>query len=79
MLAGAEDPPVLSMRLVASGVAVAPLGGYPVHVARSGALRRIERETIFPLPVPGRELCLHFGDAGAPHRMAMLRWYGGAA
>ena len=79
VLAGADDPAVLSVRVVASGVAVAPLDGYRVHVARGGTLRRIERETIFPLPVPGRELCLHFGDADKPHRMAMLRWYGGAA
>jgi DNA-binding helix-hairpin-helix protein with protein kinase domain len=79
VLAGADDPPVLSVRLVASGVAVAPLGGYLVHVARGGTLRRVERETIFPLPVPGRELCLHFGDVEAPHRMAILRLYGGVA
>lgn len=79
VLAGAEDPPVLLVRLVASGVAIAPLGGYEVHVVLGTELRRLEREMILPLPTPGRELCLHFGPRERPHRMGVLRYYGGAA
>jgi DNA-binding helix-hairpin-helix protein with protein kinase domain len=79
VLPGADDPAVLSVRLVASGVAIAPLGGYEVHVVLGQELRRLEREMILPLPKAGREVCLHFGPRERSHRIGVLRYYGGAA
>lgn len=79
ILADSDDPAVLSVRIVASGVAIAPLDGYEIHFVRGQELRKLERETTFPLPTPGHELCLHFGPCDKSHRMAVLRYYGGAA
>jgi DNA-binding helix-hairpin-helix protein with protein kinase domain len=79
VLADAEDPPVLRVRLVQRGISLEPLGGGDVHVVMGGRMQRLERETRLPVPKPGSEIFLHFGALERPHRMAVLRYYSGGA
>ena len=79
VLADAQDPPVLRVRMVPRGISIEPLGGRDVHVVMGGRMQRLERETRLPLPKPGSEVLLHFGALDKPHRMAILRHYPGGA
>lgn len=75
VLVDAEDPPVLRVRVLRSGIAVEPLSDHEVHVALGGRIQRVGSEVKLPLPKTGSEAYLHFGPMDRPHRMAALRLY----
>ncbi len=70
------DPEVLRVRSVPAGIALEPVvGGPPVRLVTGGRIALLEREQRLPLPVPGKEVYLHFGPLDRPHRIGVLRWY----
>jgi serine/threonine protein kinase len=78
VLADAEDPPVLRIRILRSGIAIEPLSGHEIHVMFGERIQRIDREVKLPMPKAGNEIYLHFGALNRPHRMAVLRLVEGA-
>lgn len=78
VLADAEDPPVLRICILRSGIAIEPLSGHEIHVVLGERIQRIDREMKLPMPKAGNEVFLHFGALDRPHRMAVLRFVEGA-
>jgi DNA-binding helix-hairpin-helix protein with protein kinase domain len=74
-LAESEDPPVMRIGVLRSGITVEPLAGHEIHVARDGRLVKVTGKTKLLMPKQGEEVYLHFGKLNQPHRMAVLRYY----
>jgi eukaryotic-like serine/threonine-protein kinase len=73
---GNEDPPALRIRVLRSGIEVAPLSGQALYVVHGSSFVPIMHEKTLPMPLEGKEVYLHFGAPDRPHRMAALRYYG---
>ena len=79
IMADSDNPPVMRIGVLRSGITVEHLNGQEMHVALNGRLVKVTGKTKFPMPKPGNEVYLHFGKLNQPHRMAALRYYGSEA
>lgn len=70
-----ENPPVLRIGVMRSGITIEQLNGHEINVALNGRLVKVTGKTKLPIPKQGNEAYLHFGKLNQPHRMAVLRYY----
>jgi serine/threonine protein kinase len=75
VLADSDDPVVLRIGILRSGITVEHLADHEIHVVRDGRLVKITGKTKLPMPKQGHEVYLHFGKLDHPHRMAVLRYH----
>jgi DNA-binding helix-hairpin-helix protein with protein kinase domain len=74
-----DNPPVLRISVLRSGITIEHLNGHEIHVVLNGRLVKLTGKTKLPMPKQGNEVNLHFGKLNQPHRMAVLSYYGSEA